>query len=426
MIKRIKVSRKKQNYKKWQTRKRNVQRGGVDEITCINVLGEGSYGIVFMAESRNAGLIAVKFLKYIKSNSAERSRQLKVHQNELAIYDMLKDLNSENILKSIDLTDTKIIVADTYKLNRSEPAIATELCDFDLYSLIVGSVTIDDMNIYGTTYKFLPKVYGMPNETVIYYIASQIFNGLYALYNKKIIHCDIKPENIFVKREPGNKYTFKIGDFGFAAKHEQFPLEKTYNNRYFKNTQELYQNWTYNYAIHTDLYIYNTYMKDLTAYALTLYVLENRNLCNINAEHMTISKLLDPDKSITKIISILSRLEHKIITLPTLHNNYAKDTEMYKEAYEALSKLFDDWKTKQVSVNTDLPISIIPKINSQSENNDSLIITNKYATGKGIKNIINDIGKHYKLTLEKSETYIDKGAKYEWADKFLDMCKKKS
>jgi serine/threonine protein kinase len=41
----------------------------------------------------------------------------------------------------------------------------------------------------------------------------------------KIIHSDIKPENILIKKEQGGQYTFKICDFGFAAKHETFTVD---------------------------------------------------------------------------------------------------------------------------------------------------------------------------------------------------------
>ena len=49
----------------------------------------------------------------------------------------------------------------------------------------------------------------------------QIFSSLVYLYNKKVCHWDIKPENIFVKRNPkygvnndNRKYLFKIADYG--------------------------------------------------------------------------------------------------------------------------------------------------------------------------------------------------------------------
>ncbi len=421
MIKHIKTTRKKK-YKARISRKRSVQHGGVVEVICKNVLGEGAYGIVFLGERETGPLGAVKFLKNKPVSNVEYSRQIQVHRTEQDIYKLIKDLDCVNLLKSIDLPEVKITVKGDYNINKSVPALITELCDFDLHSLITGAVLVEDMNIYGTTHKFLTKSYGIPDKTVIYYIASQIFDGLLALYNNQIIHCDIKPENIFVKRELDGKYIFKIGDFGFATKHSDLPLAKTYNDRHSKNTYQQYQKKTYYYAIHSDLHTYNTYMKDLTAYALTLYVLENRNLCNINAENMEISKLSKPGNTIHAIISILNQLESKMLALPTLHNNYEKDTEMYKKTYEALSKLFEDWKEKQVgNINNEVPIPIIPKIISHSKNNNSLILKNKYVNEENIKNIFNDISNHYSLTLQQTESYIKDGQS-DWSLEFLGMC----
>ncbi len=51
-------------------------------------------------------------------------------------------------------------------------------------------------------------------------IAIQIANGLHAAHESKIIHRDMKPENVFVTAVPGNKHKVTILDFG-CAKFEE-------------------------------------------------------------------------------------------------------------------------------------------------------------------------------------------------------------
>ena len=51
------------------------------------------------------------------------------------------------------------------------------------------------------------------------YILSQILQGLYHLHSKKLIHRDLKSDNILVN----TKGEIKIADFGFAA---QLTIEK--------------------------------------------------------------------------------------------------------------------------------------------------------------------------------------------------------
>ncbi len=50
-------------------------------------------------------------------------------------------------------------------------------------------------------------------------IILQIAKGLQFIARNKIVHRDIKPDNIFIKKVD-NHYLFKLGDFGFALKEQ--------------------------------------------------------------------------------------------------------------------------------------------------------------------------------------------------------------
>lgn len=56
----------------------------------------------------------------------------------------------------------------------------------------------------------LPEKEALP---IIY----QLAKGLQFIASEKVLHRDIKPDNIFIKRE-GDHKVFKLGDFGFAVK----------------------------------------------------------------------------------------------------------------------------------------------------------------------------------------------------------------
>lgn len=47
----------------------------------------------------------------------------------------------------------------------------------------------------------------------------QLALGLSFIANKKVVHRDIKPDNIFIKKD-GNTSVYKLGDFGFAVKKQ--------------------------------------------------------------------------------------------------------------------------------------------------------------------------------------------------------------
>ena len=50
-------------------------------------------------------------------------------------------------------------------------------------------------------------------------IAYQLARGLQFIVKKKVVHRDIKPDNVFIKKE-GNHTLYKLGDFGFAVKKQ--------------------------------------------------------------------------------------------------------------------------------------------------------------------------------------------------------------
>lgn len=50
-------------------------------------------------------------------------------------------------------------------------------------------------------------------------ILYQLARGLQFIAKKKVVHRDIKPDNVFIKKE-GNYKIFKLGDFGFAVKKQ--------------------------------------------------------------------------------------------------------------------------------------------------------------------------------------------------------------
>jgi serine/threonine protein kinase len=47
----------------------------------------------------------------------------------------------------------------------------------------------------------------------------QLARGIEFISKNNVVHRDIKPDNIFLKKE-GNNLLYKLGDFGFAVKKQ--------------------------------------------------------------------------------------------------------------------------------------------------------------------------------------------------------------
>ena len=58
----------------------------------------------------------------------------------------------------------------------------------------------------------------IPEQEALH-IAYQLARGLQFISRRKVVHRDIKPGNVFNKRESGHMI-YKLGDFGFAVKKQ--------------------------------------------------------------------------------------------------------------------------------------------------------------------------------------------------------------
>ena len=101
--------------------------------------------------------------------------------------ELLKSVNSEHIVKLLD-----------YVVTDKEYYLVFEYCN--------GGDLVEFRKLKG----------GRLEPKLIRDILIQIVDGLDVLYDKKIIHRDLKLNNIFVSYEDQNKPVVKVGDFSFA------------------------------------------------------------------------------------------------------------------------------------------------------------------------------------------------------------------
>ena len=168
----------------------------VDDFILTKSLGKGAYGEVFLTQKKGTNeLYATKKLDRAFS---EKPKNIKLLSNEITL---LKKINHPNIVRLIDLKKTK-----------SHCYIIMEFCNG------------------GDLSRFLKKymaTYRCPfSEEIVQHIMKQVVNGINFLHSNKIIHRDLKLDNILVTFPSENdkkslnmmKAIAKIIDFGFATK----------------------------------------------------------------------------------------------------------------------------------------------------------------------------------------------------------------
>ena len=168
----------------------------IGDLTLIKFLGKGSFGEVYLSQKK--GRTEYFATKKIARSVADDPGYKKYFDNELYI---LKILNHPNIVK----LEGKIATGNHYYI---------------IMEYINGGGLSDCLKKYKEKYnKAFP-------EEIVQYIMRQIIDALNYIHKQKIIHRDLKLDNIMVnfdnKADKDNlnmmKATIKLIDFGFATK----------------------------------------------------------------------------------------------------------------------------------------------------------------------------------------------------------------
>ncbi|EPY20964.1 fused, partial [Strigomonas culicis] len=147
----------------------------MENYTVVELIGEGSFGKVYKGRIKGSGqIVAMKFI--VKKGKNEK--ELRNLRSEIEI---LTKLNHDNIITLFDSFETDL-----------EFVVVMEYAQGELYEILE-----DD--------KRLP-------EDVVRKIAKQLVQALNYLHSNRIIHRDMKPQNILI----GQNGAVKLADFGFA------------------------------------------------------------------------------------------------------------------------------------------------------------------------------------------------------------------
>ena len=188
------------------------------------VLGKGAFGVVYLGTIVETNeKIALKEIPNNLDKDAEKSLS-----NEVSISSNLDNTNIVRMLEIVEINNKKYL--------------AYELCN--------GG----DLRRYMHYFKKF-------DEELIQIIAIKMINGLKELYKKKVIHHDIKPENILIQLFPNKDITpeiekeiEEIKEITNKKRHKNFQNQNNYNNN---NTNEImpYNN---NYMNNNQINYYNS------------------------------------------------------------------------------------------------------------------------------------------------------------------------
>ena len=179
----------------------------IDNIILLRSLGKGSFGEVYLSQKK--GTTEYFATKKIDKKTVEKPGLYKYFNNEIEI---LKHLDHPNIVKFIGLKRTM----SNYYI---------------IMEYINGGGLSDCLK------KYMDKHGKAFPEDIVQHLMRQIIDGIHYLHSQKIIHRDLKLDNIMVHfdseldKENLNmmKAKIKIIDFGFATKLTAEKNDLTYS-----------------------------------------------------------------------------------------------------------------------------------------------------------------------------------------------------
>ena len=147
----------------------------VDQYHVLELIGEGSFGRVYKGRRKfSKQIVALKFMSKLKRSEQE----LLSLKKEVEI---MRELRHENIIALYDWFETE-----------TDVCVVTEFAEGDLFQILE-----DDKRL---------------SENEIHPIACQLVSALFYLHSHRILHRDMKPQNILI----GKNGAMKLCDFGFA------------------------------------------------------------------------------------------------------------------------------------------------------------------------------------------------------------------
>lgn len=152
------------------------------DYTRTDALGEGTYGVVYKARNNRTGRMAA--LKYIRLESADEG----VPPTALREVSLLKELEHPNIIRLEDVIHTE-----------GQLVLAFEYANYDFKRFLEQH-----------------KSGSRADTLIIKRLLFQMLAGLAYLHTKRVIHRDIKPQNMLVIVDATGTPTLKLGDFGLA------------------------------------------------------------------------------------------------------------------------------------------------------------------------------------------------------------------
>ena len=288
----------------------------------IEKLGSGAYSdVIKCLDHKHGTTVALKITKNEKKYTQSFENEIKIMSQLLFARDNYTPVS-----------------------NTSSPLITFIQKRFYWRSHPVIAMNIYNKNLYNSNIKAVPYRIGKV-------IITDILEGLHFLKCQKIIHCDLKPENVFFLND--DSYNVVIGDFGMSINTENHKEKINYyiQTRWYRST-DVVLNIPYDYSI--DMWsagaifielLTNTVVFNVRNEYELLYIAENIIGSNVDIKKLPVSKKSSDKRNLALKIHKYTEVKETYIHYSKLNNQILKVKEKIEEIepkaiIELIKKIF--------------------------------------------------------------------------------------
>lgn len=269
----------------------------------MNLLGGGGYSKVYEARTRAIpnNKFAIKVIGFNDRNVDSKAFREAVQGQKRASF------LQKNIVKVYDFTELRVWLDDNNNVTKVEKIQKRELEIPEGNYLTLRFVVMEKLipvlsENWGKSFKLMPKKLASFDEKEILKLAYDIGTALKEVHNAKLLHRDIKLENVFYSPR---KRCYKLGDFGIAKNTEDgIASTIAYTKGY--GAPEVISTSYANYDNTADIY----------SLGMLLYVLLNgmrfpesdTYVTNFNVQYEKGYELTKPEYGSAKIFSVIEQM----------------------------------------------------------------------------------------------------------------------
>jgi len=193
----------------------------IEELSLIEVVGKGGFGVVYKGTWKGSvAAVKVMYARQHERQAMKDALEMAVlttvsHPNIIQVYNCFTDMVEDASGTNQPMSEGRINV----RFRRLQPDEDRSLATCNILVMeFCDKASLRHAMKKGVFHKRLGNTSVAVDLCAIVQVLIEVAQAIQHLHSMKLIHCDIKPENVLLKSDPSKQIGFvtKLSDFGLA------------------------------------------------------------------------------------------------------------------------------------------------------------------------------------------------------------------